>query len=67
MNKYHKIVIGGILLAVMSVFLVLDRFKSEDSISEYAIYDMNDNWQVAGDSAASLPYAGQSEPGTGCL
>lgn len=63
MNKYHKIVIGGILLAVLAVFCVLDRFKSEDEISEYAIYKLNDNWNVANDIGVSLPYAGQSEPG----
>lgn len=75
MKKYHKIVVSGMLLAILSVFAALYQFKSEDAAAdEYAVYEMNDNWRFVSvtsvmkqpedaDQAVSLPYEGKSEPG----
>ncbi len=47
MRKYYRIVAIIMLLMVIGVFFVLHQFQSEDNtISDYAVYEMNDNWSV---------------------
>ena len=68
MGKYHRIVVGGILLSILGVFIALYQFKSEDAgAGGFAIYEMNDNWECGSVASEmeemSLPYEGKSKPG----
>lgn len=46
MKKNHKIVIGSIIFAMLSMFAALYQIQSEDdTTNEYIIYDMNHNWR----------------------
>ncbi|MCM1048382.1 MAG: response regulator [Clostridiales bacterium] len=64
MKKYYKVIVAITVLTIFSVFVVLFQFQPEGgTLNEYAIYDMNDNWQcVSSNSVISLPYEGTSDP-----
>lgn len=46
MKKYHKIVAGSLIFAILGMFVTLYQIQSEDAeVNEYPVYDMNHNWR----------------------